>query len=120
MLLDGNISWMSQSQYPLLVELYGKMHSGLLRPKTIVDYQREAYVYGPGNVRVTIDRSIKTGLKSTNLFNPDLPTISAGDAKYLLEVKYDSFLPDVIAKIVQLQARQKSPYSKYAVCRLYG
>lgn len=30
-----------------------------LRPKIIVEYDRSAYIYGPGNVRITLDRNIR-------------------------------------------------------------
>ena len=30
-----------------------------LRPRVIVAYERKAYVYGPGNVRITFDRNIR-------------------------------------------------------------
>jgi hypothetical protein len=103
-----------------VVELYTKMKSGQLRPKTIVDYQREAYVYRSGNVRVTLDKNIRTGLFSTDLFNPDLPTVLSGKETFLLEVKYDSFLPEVIASIIQLDGRRQTAFSKYAASRIYG
>lgn len=119
-ILSCKTEWMAKSEEPLIVELYSKMKSGQLRPKSIVDYKREAYVYNPGNVRVTIDRDIRTGLFSTDLFNPDLPTIKAGDQQILLEVKYDSFIPEVISNIIQLDGRRQTAFSKYAVSRIYS
>jgi hypothetical protein len=59
-ILHGDIEWMSFSKDKLLNELYIKMKSELYRPKTIVDYVREAYTYPIGNVRVTFDNSIFT------------------------------------------------------------
>lgn len=119
-ILARKTEWMATSEEPLVVELYSKMKSGQLRPKTIVDYQREAYVYGPGNVRVTFDRDIRTGLLNTDLFNTNLPTIKAGDQQILLEVKYDRFIPEVISNIIQLDGRRQIAFSKYAVGRIYG
>ncbi|AFA46926.1 polyphosphate polymerase domain-containing protein [Acetobacterium woodii] len=119
-IIASKTAWMATSEEPLVVELYAKMKSGQLRPKTIVDYRREAYVYGPGNVRVTFDSDIRTGLLSTDLFNPNLPTIKAGDQQILLEVKYDHFIPDVILSIIQLEGRRQTAFSKYASCRIYG
>ena len=43
MLLSGEIEWLLKSGNPLLIELYSKMNNQLLRPKTVVDYKREAY-----------------------------------------------------------------------------
>jgi hypothetical protein len=119
-ILAGKTEWMAQSCYPLIIELYSKMKSNQLRPKTIIDYTREAYIYEPGNVRITIDRDIRTGLLSTDLFNPELPMVAAGDAPILLEIKYDHFLPDVIANMVQLDGRRQTAFSKYAAGRIYG
>lgn len=119
-ILSSKTEWMAKSAEPLIVELYSKMKSGQLRPKSIVDYKREAYVYDPGNVRVTIDRDIRTGLFSTDLFNPDLPTIKVGDHQILLEVKYDDFIPEVISNIIQLDGRRQTAFSKYAASRIYS
>lgn len=119
-ILGGKTEWMASSGEPLIVELYTKMKSGQLRPKTIVDYNREAYVYGPGNVRVTIDKNIRTGLFSTDLFNEKLPTVSAGEALILLEIKYDNFIPEVISNIIQLDGRRRTAYSKYAASRIFS
>ena len=103
-----------------MVELYSKMKSGQLKPKTIVDYKREAYVYGPGNVRITIDRDIRTGIFSTDILNPDLPTVATCNQQILLEVKYDHFIPAVISNIIQLDGRRQTAFSKYAAGRIFS
>ncbi len=119
-IIDGDILWMQQAQQPLIRELYTKMQIRQLRPKTIVDYTREPFVYAPGNVRVTLDYDIRTGLRSTDFLNPDALTVPAGDAPILLEVKWDNFLPDIIRDAIQLEDRQVTAFSKYAQCRIYG
>ena len=119
-IVDGDLDWMLASGRALVQELYSKMRGGGLRPKTIVDYTREPFVYAPGNVRVTLDYNIRTGLGCTDFLNPDCVTIPAGDAPILLEVKWDAFLPDIIRAAVQLEGRRASAFSKYAQCRIYG
>ena len=119
-IVDGNTDWMIHSDRPLVQELYVKMTTEGLRPKTIVDYTREPFVYGPGNVRVTLDYNIRTGLSCVDFLNADCPTIPAGDAPIVLEVKWDEFLPAVIRDVVQLNNRHVGAYSKYAACRIYG
>ena len=118
-IVDGDWEWMKDADRPLVRELYAKMQSQGLRPKTIVDYMREPFVYGPGNVRVTLDYDIRTGLRSTDFLNPDCVTIPAGDTPIILEVKWDAFLPSIIRDIVQLEGRHTSAFSKYAICRIY-
>ena len=120
-IVDGDVDWMAEAaDRPVVQELYCKMRSQGLRPTTIVDYTREPYIYRPGNVRVTFDYDIRTGLRRTDFLNPDCPTIPAGNAPILLEVKWDSFLPSVIRDAVQTPGRRVTAFSKYAQCRIYG
>ena len=119
-LIAGDLDWMLASGRPLVQELYCKMRYQGLRPKTIVDYTREPFLYRPGNVRVTFDYDIRTGLGCTDFLNPDCVTIPAGDAPILLEVKWDAYLPSVIRDAVQTGNLRASAFSKYAQCRIYG
>lgn len=118
-ILSGNISRMNESDKPLIRELYYKMKNNGLRPKTIVDYTREAFTFPAGNVRITLDYNIRTGLKSTDFLNLDCVTVPAGSPVIILEVKWDEFLPDIIRDAVQLRGRRVSAFSKYAACRIY-
>lgn len=117
---DGDYEWMIKSGVPLIVEFYSKIMSQGLRPRTIVDYTREPFVFAPGNVRVTLDYNIRTGMDCTDFLNPDCVTVSAGDAPIILEVKWDEYLPDIIRDAVQLSNCRTGTFSKYAVCRIYG
>lgn len=117
---DGDYEWMTKSGVPLIMEFYSKIMSQVLRPRTIVDYTREPFVFAPGNVRVTLDYNIKTGMDCTDFLNPDCVTVSAGDAPIILEVKWDEYLPDIIRDAVQLSNCRTGTFSKYAVCRIYG
>lgn len=118
--VDGELDWMPVSDRPLVQELYSKMKAQGLRPKTIVDYTREPFVYAPGNVRVTLDYNIRTGLCRTDFLNPNCVTVPAREAPAILEVKWDAFLPDIIRDAVQLKGRHTAAFSKYAACRVYG
>ena len=119
-IIEGDVGWMLESGRPLVQEFYSKMLSQGLRPKTIVQYVREPFVYAPGNVRVTLDSDLRTGIYSTDFLDPDCPLIPAGDAPTLMEVKWDDFLPGIIKDAVQLGARRGAAFSKYAACRIYG
>lgn len=119
-IVDGDTNWMAVSGHGLIVELYAKMKSEGLRPKTIVDYTRTPFVYGPGNVRVTIDENIRTGLGCTDFLNPRCVTVPAGEPVILLEVKWDDYLPAVIRRAVAVKSRRSAAFSKYQTCRIYG
>lgn len=121
MLIAGDLDWMKYSSDPLIIELYFKMHYQQLKPRTLVDYVREPYIYEPGNVRITIDTEIRTGLNSKELFNKDLPTLKTNIKDLIiLEVKYDEFLPGIIRDIIQVDNRRSTAFSKYAECRVFG
>lgn len=119
-IVEGRCNWMMDSDRELVRELYLKMRFQGLMPRTIVDYTREPFVYAPGNVRVTMDYDIRTGMQCTDFLNSDCVMVPAGDAQIILEVKWDDFLPSIIRDAVQLEGRRTSAFSKYAACRIYG
>ena len=119
-IVDGDLDWMMASDQALVQELYCKMRYQRLKPKTIVDYTREPFIFRPGNVRVTLDYDIRTGQERTDFLDPKVVTIPAGDAPILVEVKWDEFLPTIIRDAVTLPDRRVGSFSKYAQCRIYG
>ena len=118
-IVDGDLDWMMASNRSLVQELYCKMTYQGMRPKTIVDYTREPFIFGPGNVRVTLDYDIRTGLLCTDFLNPDCVTVPAGETMIILEVKWDAYLPEIIRDAVQLPKTRVCAFSKYAQCRIY-
>lgn len=118
MLLSGEICFLLSGD-ALMQELYSKMKGQRLAPKTIVTYEREAFLFAPGNVRITLDRNVCTGLASLDFLNPGLHHVPVSDGLTVLEVKYDEFLPEIVKMAVQIPNTQASAYSKYAVCRKY-
>ncbi|MDO4623465.1 MAG: polyphosphate polymerase domain-containing protein [Eubacteriales bacterium] len=119
-ILHGNIEWMAACGRPLLQELYAKMKGEGLHPVKIVQYDREAFVYAPGNVRVTLDYNIRIGIDPENFLMSEYLTIPAEENAIILEVKWDEFLPDIIRMAVALDSRRVGAFSKYAACRVYG
>lgn len=120
-LLKGNAEVLYGSGEGLLTELYAKMKNEQLRPRVIVDYLREPYVYAPGNVRITFDRDIRAGLCPEKFFDRDFPTVQADKTEtVLMEVKYDEYMPDIIQMCIQENERQQEAFSKYAACRRFG
>ncbi len=120
-LLRGNIDVLYDSREALLIELYTKIKNEQLKPRVIVDYTREPYVYAPGNVRITFDRNIRTGLYTDRFFDWECPTLQTDKTEtVLMEVKYDEYMPDIIRMCIQENERQQEAFSKYAVCRRFG
>ncbi|MCI8941045.1 MAG: polyphosphate polymerase domain-containing protein [Dorea sp.] len=120
LIANKDIKSLSKSKKTLINELCYKMLTERLEPKTIVDYIREPFIYAPGNVRVTLDYDIRTGLTGTDFLTLDCVMVPAGNAPVILEVKWDEFLPAVIRDVVQVPGTHTSAFSKYAACRIYG
>ncbi|MFD2118075.1 polyphosphate polymerase domain-containing protein [Paenibacillus yanchengensis] len=114
----GEYGFLYNSKENLLREFHVALVSYMFRPIVIVDYWREAYIYEFGNVRITFDKKLSAGINTINLFDPNLvleETIPTEQT--IMEVKYDSFLPDHVRKIVQPKSQIRSSISKYVICR---
>lgn len=122
MLLDGKLDWMLTHSSKLVQELYVKMKSAQLRPRVLVSYTREPYIFAPGNVRVTFDSNIRTTLWHKDYLEPEVRDISATDKpnQMILEVKYDDFLPEIIKDLIQTDRVRQQALSKYCACRRFG
>jgi hypothetical protein len=116
----GDIAWMENDARPLIQDLFVQMNLFQIKPVTVVDYEREVFIYEYGNVRITFDSSIKTSFRNNEVLNPDIPMVEATPGIVILEVKYDEFLPDTIKYLLQLGDRQRGTYSKYQISRMFG
>ena len=110
---------MLESGDAILTEFYSKIKGQLLRPVTMVSYMREAFLYDPGNVRITIDRQLRSGSWYAG-FPADMRKVAdVSEGKGVLEVKYDDFLPDIVRMAVQADGLRWQAYSKYAASRRF-
>ena len=106
---------------PILQKFILKYRAERYRPKVIVEYEREPYVYKAGNVRVTFDTDIRSSNRVEAFFEKDLfarPVMPTGS--HLMEVKYDEFLPDIIYNSLQADGLSQETFSKYYLCRRYN
>ena len=102
-LLLGDMEWMRQHPDSLVQELYGKMKYQQLKPRVLVSYTREPYIYAPGNVRITFDWNVRTTMYHQRFLEEKVYDIEAGDypGEMIMEVKFDGFLPGVIQDLIQ-------------------
>ena len=119
-LIAGDPDGLQRMRHPLLHDVYREMRTRLLRPVVIVDYIREAYIHPAQDVRITFDKQLRTGMYSSDMFNPMLPTFPVfDDPVEILEVKFNEFLPTYIQSIISGVTAQRSAVSKYTWCRRY-
>lgn len=104
-------------EYP--ITLFNMMiKTAKLKPCIIVEYDRKAFTYPTGNVRITLDRNVR--------FSTDMDSFLAGNKGMysliqendrILEVKYDEFLPGFIARVLENGNMSQISYSKYKLSR---
>lgn len=105
----------------LLQKFYYLMKTELFRPVIIVEYDRIPYVYKDGNVRITIDKNIRSTIDFEHFFESNLSTRDIMlSGQHLLEVKFDEFLPDFIKETLELSDLRRTTFSKYYLCRKFS
>lgn len=120
-LIQGNCTFLLRRREPFAHEMYAVFRTRLLKPRVIVDYYREPYVFPVEDVRVTFDQDIRTAHRSIALFDNALPTYPVIDGYgMVLEVKFNRYLPAYIRILLQpLENAHRSAVSKYCLCRKY-
>lgn len=119
-ILNGDYSFLLESDDMLLKEFYAKIKTEYLKPSVIVDYTREAFTFPVENVRITFDYNLRSAVYNHNMFTPltpALPVISADTI--ILEVKFDKLLPSHISSLIETIPVSRNAISKFALCRKY-
>lgn len=108
---------MLHSPHRLCQEFYTECVSNVLRPRVIVDYDREPWILDAGTVRVTFDMGVRAAVGSWDIFDPTLPTLAgagAGQAGAGSQVHRVS-APDR-AGSPPAPAQELTAVSKYVLC----
>ncbi len=105
------------NENPLINRFLYLYHVKYLRPRVIVEYEREPYIHPDGDVRITIDRNISFSEEIERFFEKDIfqqPILPVG--QNLLEVKYTEFLPEFVKDTLDIKHMQRITFSKYYLC----
>ncbi len=116
-ILAGDIRFLMEGD-PVRQSLFHAMEQSGCRGKTIVEYDRSAFIYAPGNVRITIDKHIRSGVYDTDLFGK--PVLVPASTDHVLEVKFDEYLPELVRLTLSTLDVGRFSLSKYAACRRFG
>lgn len=106
---------------PFAAECYALMHSRCYRPKTIVEYDRKAFIAKENKIRITFDSRIVSVESCFDLFSPRLNMNPVLDPYcVVLEVKYNGFLLDYLRELINSVDRSELSVSKYVLARQNG
>mgnify|MGYP005757867499 CR=1 FL=1 len=121
-IMEGTYDFLLKHPNRLCQEFYYECVVNVMRPKVIVDYEREPFILPEGNVRVTFDRDVRAAAPDQDIFNPALASFEAMPfGKVVLEVKFTEFLPQHIREALPAGEQEFSAISKYTLCydRIY-
>lgn len=120
-LIDGQYSVLLKYPEPFAAELFCRMTEECYRPKSIVEYQRRAFLARENNIRLTFDSGIRATESSFDLFGANLPLYPVYDPdKLIFEVKYDGFMLSYIKDAISAVDRRSITSSKYCLSRSIG
>ncbi len=116
-ILAGDVDFLKNRGEKVCKDFYVEWKTNMLRPKVIVDYDREPYVYPYGDVRITFDTHIRAGIGSYDLFDEKLPVLEVMEpGQLIMEVKFTEYLPRVIEDILPVADSVATAASKYVMC----
>ena len=115
-LTRGDYSPLLSYKEPFAAECYAMMNCRCYRPKTIVQYNRKAFIAKENKIRITFDNQIAATESCFDLFSPNLnmnPVLDPYDV--VLEVKFNGFLLDYIRRMINSIDRSELSVSKYVL-----
>lgn len=116
-ILDKDFGFLLLSSHNLHKVFYYQCVSKFMRPRIVVDYEREAFIFKNGNIRITFDKNVRAGLQGFDLFDDGMPMAEALEPGLLImEVKFSEFLPNMIREMLPSKASDRAAISKYVLC----
>lgn len=117
-LISGDYGMLLELDHPFLLECYYMIMQYVYRPKSVVTYERDAFVAKENKIRITFDQEIRGSESDFNIFSDKLVENSFLDeSKVVLEVKYNGFLLQYIKELLEEMAHNQLSVSKYCLSR---
>lgn len=116
-ILRGDTAFLLHHPAPMAQEFAIDCRTSLLRPKVIVEYDREPMIYDVGTVRITFDKLLRAMEKDEDMFDLHAPSLSImGPEQMILEVKFTGLLPEKIRRLFTAYEIVQTNASKYCMC----
>ena len=117
-LTNGRYSVLLNYDTSFATEMYTIMSTDFYRPKSIIQYNREAYMAKENNIRLTFDSSIIATESNMNIFDENLCMYPVFQSDMVVfEVKYNRFLLSYIKDVISKVDKSKLSVSKYCLGR---
>ena len=117
-MINGDYSVLLNYHEPFAAEMFAIMVGECYRPKTVIEYQRKAFIAKENHIRVTFDDRIQASESNFDLFSSTLPLHPVlSQSKTILEMKYTHFIPGYLSDILSQIDRRTFSASKYCLGR---
>ena len=117
-IINSNYSVLLKYKNEFAIEMYALMSMNCYRPKTIVQYNRKAFVAKENRIRLTFDNKIVATESNFDIFSDRLCFYPAlEESMVVFEVKYNGFLLSYIKDIVNEVNKSNISVSKYCLGR---
>lgn len=117
-LIKGNYSVLLKYEEKFAQECYVIMNTQMYRPKSVVQYNRKAFIAKENSIRITFDSNIIATETCFDIFSENLnmyPVFSKYNT--VLEVKYNGFLLSYIKDMLETVQKSELSVSKYCLAR---
>lgn len=117
-LMNGSYGFLTERSEPFAAEMHALMSINGYRPKTVVEYDRTAFIAQENKIRITFDRNVRATETCFDLFSENLSLTPVFDPfNVILEVKFDGFLLSYIRTILNSVEKSELSVSKYCLAR---
>lgn len=117
-LIKGDYTTLLHYSDPFAAEVYGLMRTRAYIPRTIVEYNRKAFIAKENRIRITFDNRIVATESCFDLFSEHLNMNPVLDPyNVVLEVKYNGFLLNYIQSMINCTDKSELSVSKYVLAR---
>ena len=117
-LMSGNPITLNDIENEGKKTLISEMNTRGLFPVIIIEYKRLPYVYPSTDIRFTIDERIICSTDIKSFLDTDRKAaMRARAGSYIMELKWNSFIPGIITEYLSLNTLQRTRFSKYYYCR---
>lgn len=118
-IIDGRLDIFTTTTDPIKSDFQILLKTKRLQPKVVVTYERQAFTYAYGNVRIVFDSDLRTNFSLLDLFNQDVNINMTERNQVILEIKYSCFIPQFIKDVIQHSHGNMQAVSKYIKCMQY-
>lgn len=115
-IIRGDYDFLLKRKDELSKVLYYEFTAKNLRPRLIIDYEREPFISEFGDIRITFDKNVRVGMGKFNLYDSKMSMVETLESgNLIMEVKYTRNLPNYLKRLLPINKTEHVAASKYVM-----